>query len=332
MKRIALAILVLTPLLPTFAFAQAEQPQKEHLKMQINELKQQLNASHYASENLRRELDALVERNHQQQDEIQSRMLAAIEAELKATLEKDSVLKQMAELEARFNAVNLDVRGRLAEVEQQRQSLENEVAQLHNRLSQSKSESHNLEADLKTAIYISKYMEGRQLAILAGQAFGDRVTYSQLDPISSHATGGFRQRFTSIAGGNHVLVTDFPDQLKKALDLLIEIDASFMQESQTATTEAKPAVVVYHPKALEAYEVIEMLSHSFASRDSSPNMSEMPGTGAVRIEGSEADVKEALAQLKANDQFPAQVRIRAFLVHTESDPNTPEITLPKKLV
>ncbi|MFT5057797.1 MAG: hypothetical protein ACI89E_000562, partial [Planctomycetota bacterium] len=216
MKCMVLTLMALTPLMQTSAYAQAEPVPEDALKFQVLELERALGSSRYTTEALRRELDAVVERGLKRKQENEDRVLTAMESELKARLTLDAALSRFASAEQQFQEQQL-------KWDNQSIELEDQLNFLRGQLNTAEEKPTRSEGDLKTAIYVAENVDGHILADLASQTFGHLVAYTEASASFSHVSTSQRQRFTSVPRGNQVLVTDFPDQLDKALSLLIEI-------------------------------------------------------------------------------------------------------------
>ncbi|MFT5198744.1 MAG: hypothetical protein ACI87O_001403 [Planctomycetota bacterium] len=323
MKCMVLTLMALTPLMQTSAYAQAEPVPENALNFQVLELERALESSRYTTEALRRELDAVAERGLKRKQENEDRVLTAMESELKARLTLDAALSRFASAEQQFQEQQL-------KWDNQSIELEDQLNFLRGQLNTAEEKPTRLEGDLKTAIYVAENVDGQTLADLASQTFGHLVAYTEASASFSHVSTSQRQRFTSVPRGNQVLVTDFPDQLDKALSLLVEIDASYANAKQASTSDNATRVVFYKPKALNADQVISLIS---AGSDKLRYI-EIRGTGTVRIEGPKSSVDDALALLGQNDNYPPQVRIRAWLIKASvSNSSKPQvgIALPEKL-
>ncbi len=224
------------------------------------------------------------------------------------------------------------------------ESLRQEIESCKVRITRLKIDNDRLQADLKTsqgltslkedrltsAIFQAKHIEGQELAELASQVFGPFVSFIP----SGHALRedhlNSRNRFTAFSNGKQVIVTEFPEQMEKALGLMASLDIGVSKPEPEPSAAPAVEVMLYTPKALDPDQVLALLQAQGAN---DVHVSPVFGTESIRLEGTASALKETLARLKATDQYAPQVRIKGYLVQASATaPSDDGVALPAPLL
>ena len=330
MKRNITSLLALAALVQAPLFAQKDATSDQG--QLVEQMRRSLVQSDQELESLHAELVRVRQQVAKEDAMYKQRLMQAIEEELKAKLAAESLdIRYLKLTRANDDLKKIAFSDKQVYAEKEF-LLKRRTAELQLDLESAQQMGSRKESDLKTAIYVSRYVEGRVLADIASQTFGHLVTYTEAGTAVSKGRVSSRQRFTSVPTGNQILVTDYPDQLSKALDLLIEIDASCNGNELKGLATSSQIVVVYTPKIWTFDQVYALIVSDTNRGRSKLSVSEIPGSQKVRIEGPQAKVTQALQLLQDTDTFPPQVRLRAWLIHTNGSTQHTGVALPKKLV
>ncbi len=224
------------------------------------------------------------------------------------------------------------------------ESLRQEIESCKVRITRLKIDNDRLQADLKTsqgltplkedrltsAIFQAKHIEGQELAELASQVFGPFVSFIPSGHPLREDHLNSRNRFTAFSNGKQVIVTEFPEQMEKALELLASLDIGVSKPEPKSSATPAVDVMLYTPKALDPDQVLALLQAEGAN---DVKVSPVFGTESIRLEGTPSALKATLAHLKVTDHYAPQVRIKGYLVQASTTaPGDDGVALPAPLL
>ncbi|MCP5022730.1 MAG: hypothetical protein GY930_13270 [bacterium] len=223
-----------------------------------------------------------------------------------------------------------DMRKELQNYAEQIDKLKSANARLQEELESSTNYAQFKEEYLVSSIFVAKHVRGNELAELAAQVFGRSVRFI---PTGSHLDERFmtqRFRFTAFPNGEHIIVTDFPGQMDKALAFLSSLDVGLTVDDTASPKRPANEVMLYSPRALDTDQIIALLDTG--PRDGL-SVTPVIGTNSVRLEGTRVNLEEAVTKLEVSDCYAPQVRIKGYLIQaSDSDKIKSNVALPKPLV
>ncbi len=223
-----------------------------------------------------------------------------------------------------------DMRKELQKYSEEVKALKSQNAHLQKKLESTANYVQFKEENLVSSIFRAKHVHGQELTELASQVFGRSVDFI---PSGSPLDERFmtqRFRFTAFSNGEQIIVTDFPEQMEKALAFLGSLDVGLTVDDATSPKTPANEVMLYSPRALDTDQIVALL-------DMGPRggliVTPVSGTNSVRLEGTRINLEKAMTKLEVSDNYAPQVRIKGYLIQaSDSDIIKSNVALPKPLV